>query len=44
MAKTNQVSIPYLDPRIQHVWISLLRLLKYEHFLVMQEKILKSEG
>ena len=68
MAKANQVSIPYLDPTVQHVGISRLRalnvtqlreldktlviqdndkplavLLKYEHFLAMQEKILKSE-
>jgi hypothetical protein len=74
MAKTNQVSpvspvsIPYLDPSVQHVGISRLRalnvtqlreldktlviqdndkplavLLKYEHFLAMQEKILKTE-
>jgi hypothetical protein len=64
MAKTNQVSIPYLDPSVQHVGISKLRalnvaqlraldrtlviqdndkplavLLKYEHFLAMQEKM-----
>jgi len=64
MAKTNQVSIPYLDPTVQHVGISKLRalnvaqlkeldktwviqdndkplavLLKYEHFLAMQEKM-----
>jgi hypothetical protein len=69
MAKANQVSIPYLDPSVQHVGISKLRalnvtqlreldktlviqdndkplavLLKYEHFLAMQEKILKTEG
>jgi len=69
MAKINQISIPYLDPDVQHVGISRLRalnvtqlrdldktlviqdndkplavLLKYEHFLAMQEKILKSEG
>lgn len=69
MAKTNQVSIPYLDPTVQHVGISRLRalnvtqlreldktlviqdndkplavLVKYEHFLAMQEKILKCEG
>jgi hypothetical protein len=67
MAKTNQVSIPYLDPSVHHVGISRLRawttqlreldktlviqdndkplavLLKYEHFLAMQEKILKGE-
>jgi hypothetical protein len=59
-----KVSIPYLDPSVQHVGISRLRalnvtqlraldktlviqdndeplavLLKYEHFLAMQEKI-----
>ena len=64
MAKPNQVSIPYVDPSVQHVGISKLRalnvtqlraldktlviqdndeplavLLKYEHFLAMQEKI-----
>jgi len=27
MAKANQVSIPYLDPRVQHVGISKLRAL-----------------
>jgi translation initiation factor IF-3 len=68
MAKANQISIPYLDPSVQHVGISKLRalnvaqlreldktlviqdndkplavLLKYEHFLAMQEKILRSE-
>jgi hypothetical protein len=69
MAKANQVSIPYLDPNVQHVGISRLRalnvtqlseldktlviqdndkplavLLKYEHFLAMQEQILAHEG
>ena len=69
MAKANHVSIPYVDPTVQHVGISRLRalnvsqlraldktlviqdndeplavLLKYEHFLAMQEKILKAEG
>jgi hypothetical protein len=64
MAKANQVSIPYIDPSIQHVGITRLRslnvtqlrdldktlviqdndkplavLLKYEHFLAMQEKL-----
>jgi hypothetical protein len=64
VAKANQVSIPYIDPNIQHVGISRLRslnvaqlrafdktwviqdndkplavLLKYEHFLAMQEKM-----
>jgi hypothetical protein len=64
MPKTNQVSIPYVDPTVQHVGISRLRalnvsqlraldktlviqdndeplavLLKYEHFLAMQELI-----
>ena len=68
MTKANPVSIPYLDPSVQHVGISRLRalnvtqlrdldktlviqdndkplavLLKYEHFLAMQEKILKYE-
>ena len=54
--KASSVSIPYIDPSIQHVGISRLRaldktlviqdndkplavLLKYEHFLAMQEKI-----
>ena len=64
MAKANQVSIPYVDPSVQHVGISRLRalnvsqlraldktlviqdndeplavLLKYEHFLAMQERL-----
>jgi hypothetical protein len=64
MAKVNPVSIPYLDPSVQHVGISKLRalnvtqlrdldktlviqdndkplavLLKYEHFLAMQERM-----
>ena len=64
MAKPNHVSIPYLDPSVQHVGISRLRalnvtqlreldktlviqdndkplavLLKYEHFLAMQERM-----
>jgi hypothetical protein len=64
MAKANQVSIPYVDPTVQHVGISRLRalnvsqlraldktlviqdndeplavLLKYDHFLAMQERI-----
>jgi len=64
MAKADKVSIPYVDPSVQHVGISRLRalnvsqrraldktlviqdndeplavLLKYEHFLAMQEKI-----
>jgi hypothetical protein len=64
MAKTNQVSIPYLDLGVQHVGISKLRaptvaqlraldktlviqsnekplavVVKYEHFLAMQEKM-----
>lgn len=66
MAK--QVSIPYLDPNVQHVGISRLRalnvaqlraldktlviqdndkplavLLKYEHFLAMQDKMPEEE-
>ena len=68
MAKGNQVSIPYLDPSVQHVGISRLRalnvaqlraldktlviqdndkplavLLKYEHFLAMQERLPEEE-
>lgn len=68
MAKPNQVSIPYLDPNVQHVGISRLRalnvtqlreldktlviqdndkplavLLKYEHFIAMQERMPKDE-
>ena len=68
MARANQVSIPYLDPSVQHVGISKLRalnieqlrdldktlviqdnykplavLLRYEHFMTMQEQILKCE-
>ncbi len=64
MAKANQVSIPYLDPNVQHVGVSKLRalnieqlrdldktlviqdndkplavLLRYEHFMAMQEQI-----
>ena len=64
MAKANPVSIPYLDPSVQHVGISRLRalnvtqlrdldktlviqdndkplavLLKYEHFIAMQERM-----
>jgi len=64
MAKANQVSIPYLDPNVQHAGITRLRalnvtqlreldktmviqdndkplavLLKYEHFLAMQERM-----
>jgi hypothetical protein len=64
MAKANHVSIPYVDPTVQHVGISRLRalnvsqlraldktlviqdndeplavLLKYEHFLAMQERM-----
>jgi len=64
MGKATQVSIPYLDPTVQHVGISKLRalnvtqlrdldktlviqandkplavLLKYEHFMAMQEQI-----
>jgi hypothetical protein len=64
MAKEKQVSIPYLDPSVQHVGISKLRalnatqlrdldktlviqdndkplavLLKFEHFMAMQEQI-----
>jgi hypothetical protein len=68
MAKADKVSIPYVDPSVQHVGISRLRalnvshlraldktlviqdndkplavLLKYEHFLAMQEKIRDEE-
>jgi hypothetical protein len=64
MAKANQVSIPYVDPNVEHVGITRLRslnvtqlreltktlviqdndkplavLLKYEHFLAMQERL-----
>ena len=64
MAKAGQVSIPYLDPSVQHVGISKLRalnvtqlrdldktlviqdndkplavLLKYEHFMAIQERL-----
>lgn len=66
--KASQVSIPYLDPTVQHVGISKLRalnvtqlrdldktlviqdndnplavLLKYEHFMAMQDQI-RSDG
>lgn len=68
MAKANEISIPYIDPNIQHVGISRLRalnvaqlraldktlviqdndkplavLLKYEHFLAMQERMPEEE-
>ena len=64
MAKENQISLPYVDPSVQHVGITKLRslnvtqlreldktlviqdndkplavLLRYEHFMAMQEKI-----
>ncbi|HEX4021726.1 MAG TPA: hypothetical protein VHX63_11305 [Acidobacteriaceae bacterium] len=64
MVKANPISIPYLDPSVQHVGISKLRalnvtqlreldktlviqdndkplavLLKYEHFMAMQQQI-----
>ena len=64
MTKANPISIPYVDPTVQHVGISRLRalnvsqlraldktlviqdndeplavLLKYEHFLAMQERL-----
>jgi translation initiation factor IF-3 len=64
MAKANPISIPYLDPSVQHVGISKLRalnvtqlrdldktlviqdndkplavLLKYEHFMAIQERL-----
>lgn len=66
--KASQVSIPYLDPTVQHVGISKLRalnvtqlrdldktlviqdndnplavLLKYEHFMAMQQQIRSKE-
>ena len=69
MAKVNQVSIPYLDPSVQHVGVTRLRslnvtqlrdlektlviqdndkplavLMRYEHFMAMQEKILAAEA
>ena len=69
MGKTSQVSIPYLDPSVQHVGISKVRalngtqlrdldktlviqdndkplavLLKYEHFMAMQEQIRAKEA
>jgi hypothetical protein len=68
MAKSNSVSIPYVNPSVQHVGISRLRalnvtqlrdldktlviqdndkplavLLKYEHFLAMQERMRDGE-
>jgi len=68
MAKVNQVSIPYLDPSVQHVGVSKLRalnieqlrdldktlviqdndkplavLVRYEQFMVMQERIREAE-
>ena len=64
MTRANPISIPYVDPTVQHVGISRLRalnvtqlreldktlviqdndeplavLLKYEHFLAMQERM-----
>jgi hypothetical protein len=69
LRQTNQVSIPYLDPSVQHVGISRLRalnvtqlreldktlviqdnetplavLLKYEHFLAMQDEDIEERG
>jgi hypothetical protein len=69
MAKANPVSIPYLDPSVQHVGISRLRalnvtqlrdldktlviqdndkplavLLKYEHFMAIQKRLISEEG
>ena len=38
MGKASQVSIPYLDPSVQHVGIS-----KYEYFMAMQEQIRSAE-
>jgi hypothetical protein len=65
MTKANPVSVPYLDPSVQHVGISRLRalnvtqlrdldktlviqdndkplavLLKYEHFMAIQERLM----
>jgi hypothetical protein len=56
MAKTNQVSIPYLDPSVQHVGTSRLRALnftqlrEFDKTLVIQDNdkalavLLKEEG
>ena len=68
MGKTSQVSIPYLDPSVQHVGVTKLRalnvaqlreldktlviqdndkplavLLRYEHFMAMQDQIRAKE-
>ncbi len=68
MAKGNPVSLPYVDPSVQHVGVTRLRtlnvaqlrdldktlviqdndkplavLLRYEHFMAMQEKIQTAE-
>ncbi len=68
MAKANLVSLPYVDPSVQHVGVTKLRalnvaqlrdldktmviqdndkplavLLRYEHFMAMQEKIRATE-
>jgi len=69
MGKANQVSLPYLDPSVQHVGVTRLRtlnvaqlreldktlviqdndkplavLLRYEHFMAMQNKICASDN
>jgi translation initiation factor IF-3 len=69
MTKENPISIPYLDPSVQHVGISKLRalnvtqlrdldktlviqdndkplavLLKYEHFMAIQERLRSENG
>lgn len=69
MGKANQVSLPYLDPSVQHVGVTRLRtlnvaqlreldktlviqdndkplavLLRYEHFMAMQDKIRASDN
>lgn len=66
MAKANQVSLPYVDPSVQHVGVTKLRalnvaqlreldktmviqdndkplavLLRYDHFMAMQEQLRK---
>lgn len=68
MAKANQVSLPYVDPSVQHVGVTKLRslnvaqlreldktlviqdndkplavLLRYDHFMAMQEQLRSKE-
>ncbi len=68
MAKANQVSLPYVDPSVQHVGVTKLRalnvaqlrdldktlviqdndkplavLLRFDHFMAMQEQIREKE-